>query len=93
MGDGSSHHGRRSYLLDLFHPNWGKEPKLIPSSLFGPTIYQTFIMKLLDMEASTPYIENLPKEDRLDWKRDQSLRSMWGLVLTSINQHEEKTGQ
>ena len=82
MGDGSSHHGRRSYLLRLFHPNRGKEPKLISSAVSVPTIDQTSVMKLLDMEASNPYLKNLPKEDRRDW-----------LVLTSVNQRDEKTGR
>jgi len=63
MGDGSSHHGRRSYLLRLFHPNRGKDPKMISSALSGPTIYPSSVIKLLDMEAYAPYLKNLPKED------------------------------
>jgi len=53
----------RPYLLGLFHLNRGKETKLNSSSLSSPTISQTFIMKLLDLEASTPYLKNFPKED------------------------------
>jgi len=34
-------------------------------------MYLTSIMKLLDLEASTPYLKNLPKEDRRDWDKAQ----------------------
>ena len=57
----------RPYLLGLFHINRGKDPKLNSSALSNPTIYQTFVTKLLDIEATTPYLKNLLKEDRHEW--------------------------
>jgi len=74
MGDGSSHHGRRSYLLRLFDTNSGKEPKLISLALSIPTIFQTFVTRLLDMEALDIYLKNLPKEYQRDWKRTQLIQ-------------------
>jgi len=93
MGYGSSHHGRRPYLLVLFHRNSRKEPKLTSLDPSTPTIYQTFVTKLLELETSTPYLKNLPKEHRRDWKRDQSLYVVLMIVLISANQREEETGQ
>jgi len=66
MGDGSSSHGIRPYLLDYFHPNRGKDSKLTSSTPSSLTIYQTFVTKLLELEASAPYLKNFPKEDRCD---------------------------
>lgn len=92
-GDGSCHHGRRYYLLSLFHPNRVKEPKLTSSAPSTPTIYQTSVTKLLKLEDSTPYLKNLSKEDQRDWKRAQSLHTLVGLVLISVNRHEEENCQ
>lgn len=44
----------------------GEEPKLTSSALSNPTIYQTSITKLLDLEALNPYLKNFPKEDGHD---------------------------
>ena len=77
----------------LFHPNMAKEPKLTSSAPLSPTIYQTSVTKLLELEALTPYLKNLPKEDRRDSERAQSLCMILGLVLISANQHEEENHQ
>ena len=49
------------YLLVLFHLNRGKETKLTSSAPSGPTIYQTSITKILDMESLTPYLATFQK--------------------------------
>ena len=81
MRDGFSSHGIRSYPLRQLHHYRGKEPKLTSLTPSGPTIYQTSITKLLELEASDPYLKNFPKEDQCDWNKAQSLRSVLGIVL------------
>jgi len=53
MGEGLS--------LWFYHLNRGKEPKLTSSAPSSPPIYQTSVTKLLDLEASTPYLKKNSK--------------------------------
>ena len=49
-------------------------------------------MKILDLEASTPYLKKLPKQDQRNWEKAHLCHIVLGQFLDSANQCEEEMG-
>jgi len=49
-------------------------------------------MKLLELEASAPYLKNFPKEGRHEWKRDKSIHLVLGIVVNPAYRREDDMG-